>query len=200
MITVIRPGYRARQYRDGTVVSPRNGAQPDPNGNVVVQYDEVGGQAFHEEVFSHGTTFDYEEPPPPVHTTPLAAAQHPMQNTQGQQAQPANNEQGGGNGHVTVPVTTTGALENVPGTRKEESRGKIIAVLVALLLATLVGIMVYFMMARGSNTPPPVVTVVAPPPSSLPKCSDKIAECEAFAAMLGENNAACAGIDTGCTK
>lgn len=186
-IMIIRPGHRTRELPDGTVISPRNGAQPDPTGNVVVQYDEQG-QAFREEVYPPGTTFDYELP-----------VVRPAHNAAPAQAQAQTTAQGQ-NGQVTVPVTTTGALENVPSTRTEQRRGKIIAVLIALLLATLVGIAVYFA-CRGQTqvitvSPTPVV---APTPT-LPKCSDEITKCKALALKMSVSDVECGKINADCVQ
>jgi len=160
-IRISHPNRPPQFYSVGATLNPS--ANPDPNGTVLVTFPDGT-----ETRYPDGTIFNVVVPavvatPPPVQIAPPPPPPP---------APLANNEQGG-NGHVTVPVTTTGALENVPGTRKEESRGKIIAVLVALLLATLVGLGVYFL-ARGSNTPPapPVATEKA-----LPDCNSLIASC-----------------------
>ena len=195
-IRISHPNRPPQFYSVGATLNPS--ANPDPNGTVLVTFPDGT-----ETRYPDGTIFNVVVPavvatPPPVQIAPAP----PVNN--GQDGERPTND-GRQNGRVVVPVETQGQLVVTPTTEEATRFKKWTVLFLVLFVAFVIGVLVYGI-TRWANSPAAVVTtVVAPPPpapvvNTLPKCSDKIAECAAFAAMLGENNAACAGIDTGCTK
>lgn len=97
--------------------------------------------------------------------------------------------------NVEVPISVE--FESPQFVEKKKGwKKRTIWIIAASVLA--LAFLVFVLFFTKSTPPPPVTPPPAPVVASLPRCSDKIAECEAMAAMLGEAPTACAKIDTEC--